>query len=77
MFYVSPVWTPLKFDLEGLKEVYSKFFNPLRNTYSFFQTYANIDDIDIKECNIKVKDRALIDKWLIYKYNKLVRDVTM
>ena len=26
--YVSPVWTPLKFDEEGLKEVYSKFFNP-------------------------------------------------
>lgn len=23
--YVSPVWTPLKFDMDGLKEVYSKF----------------------------------------------------
>ena len=76
MFYVSPVWTPLKFDLEGLKEVHSKFFNPLKNTYSFFQTYANIDKVDIKECNIDVKDRLLIDKWLISKYNKLVRDVT-
>ena len=41
--YVSPVWTPLKFDIEGLKEVYSKFFNPLKNTYSFFQMYANIE----------------------------------
>ena len=35
--YVSPTWTPLKFDEEGLKEVHSKFFNPLKNTYSFFQ----------------------------------------
>ena len=34
--YVSPVWTPLKFDLDGLKEVHSKFFNPLKNTYTFF-----------------------------------------
>ena len=76
MFYVSPVWTPLKFDLEGLKEVHSKFFNPLRNTYSFFVTYANIDKIDLKKCHIEVKDRQLIDKWLISKYNKLVRDVT-
>ncbi len=76
MFYVSPVWTPLKFDLEGLKEVHSKFFNPLRNTYTFFQTYANIDDIDIKECNIPVNKRELIDKWLISKYNKLVKNVT-
>ena len=76
MFYTSPVWTPLKFDLEGLKEVHSKFFNPLRNTYTFFQTYANIDNIDINECNIKVKDRLLIDKWLISKYNKLLKNVT-
>lgn len=76
MFYVSPVWTPLKFDLEGLKEVHSKFFNPLRNTYSFFQTYANIDNIDIDKCNIKVENRLLIDKWLLSKYNKLVKNVT-
>ena len=39
--YVSPVWTPLRFDINGLKEVYSKFFNPLKNTYSFFALYAN------------------------------------
>ena len=76
MFYVSPVWTPLKFDLEGLKEVHSKFFNPFKNTYSFFQTYANIDKIDIDECNIAVENRELIDKWLLSKYNKLVKDVT-
>ena len=36
MLYASPVWTPLKFDIEGLKEVHSKFFNPLRNCYNFF-----------------------------------------
>lgn len=35
MLYASPVWTPLKFDVEGLKEVHSKFFNPLRNSYNF------------------------------------------
>ena len=76
MFYTSPVWTPLKFDLEGLKEVHSKFFNPLRNTYTFFQTYANIDKIDIKKCAIDVNNRELIDKWLISKYNKLLKEVT-
>ena len=74
--YVSPTWTPLKFDEEGLKEVHSKFFNPFKNTYSFFQTYANIDGIDIDECDVKVEDREEIDKWLLSKYNKLVEDVT-
>ena len=70
--YVSPTWTPLKFDEEGLKEVHSKFFNPLRNTYSFFQMYANIDNINIKECNVEIEKREEIDKWLISKFNKLV-----
>jgi isoleucyl-tRNA synthetase len=74
--YVSPVWTPLKFDEDGLKEVYSKFFNPLKNTYSFFQTYANIDGIDIDECHVPYSKREEIDKWLISKYNKLLEYVT-
>ena len=74
--YVSPTWTPLKFDEDGLKEVHSKFFNPLKNTYSFFSMYANIDNIDIDNCDIKVEDREEIDKWLLSKYNKLVRDCT-
>ena len=74
--YISPTWTPLKFDEEGLKEVHSKFFNPLKNTYSFFQMYANIDNINIKECNVKIEDREEIDKWLISKFNKLILDCT-
>ena len=73
--YVSPVWTPLKFDEEGLKEVYSKFFNPLKNTYSFFQTYANIDGIDIDKCHIDVEKREEIDRWLVSKYHKLIKEV--
>jgi len=76
MLYVSPVWTPLKFDIKGLKEVHSKFFNPFTNTYTFFQTYANIDKIDINECKVDYESRELIDKWLLSKYNKLVKEVT-
>ena len=74
--YVSPTWTPLKFDEEGLKEVHSKFFNPFKNTYSFFQMYANTDGIDINDCNVKYEDREEIDKWLLSKYNKLLKVVT-
>ena len=77
MLYASPVWTPLKFDVEGLKEVHSKFFNPLRNSYNFFAIYANADKItDINTCKVEYKDREDIDRWLLSKYNKLVKDVT-
>ena len=74
--YVSPVWTPLRFDMNGLKEVYSKFFNPLKNTYSFFALYANTDNIDIEACKVPYEKREEIDKWLLSKYNKLLKYVT-
>ena len=76
MLYASPVWTPLRFDEDGIKEANSKFFNTLKNTYAFFAMYANIDNIDPKEYHIDYSDYEEIDKWLISKYNKLVRDVT-
>ena len=74
--YVSPVWVPLRFDVNGLKEVHSKFINPLKNTYSFFQMYANTDQIDTDECFIEYENREEIDKWLLSKYNNLVKYVT-
>lgn len=74
--YVSPVWTPLRFDMNGLKEVYSKFFNPLKNTYSFFAMYANTDEIDTSLCEVPYEKREEIDRWLLSKYNKLLKYVT-
>ena len=76
MLYASPVWTPLKFDEEGVKEIYSKYISTLKNTYSFFQMYANADHVDPREYDIPVSEREDIDRWLISKLNKLVRDVT-
>ncbi len=74
--YVSPVWTPIKFDEEGLKEVISKFFSTLKNTYTFFAMYANTDGIDVKSFNVSYQDREEIDKWLLSKYHTLVKRVT-
>ena len=72
----SPVWTPLKFDEEGIKEVQSKFFNTLKNTYTFFQMYANTDKVDPRKFKVDYKDLEDIDRWLLSKYNKLVKEVT-
>ena len=57
MLYASPVWTPLKFDVDGLKEIYSKYISTFKNAYSFFEMYANADHIDPREYNIPIKDR--------------------
>ena len=75
MVYASPVWTPLKFDVEGLAEVYSKYISTFKNAYSFFEMYANADNIDPRKYKIEVENRELIDKWLLSKLNKLVKEV--
>ncbi len=73
--YVGPVWTPIKFDEEGVKEVVSKFFNTLKNTYNFFAMYANADHLETQDF-INATSYEMIDKWLLSKYNKLVKEVT-
>ncbi|MDD2482462.1 MAG: class I tRNA ligase family protein, partial [Lutispora sp.] len=75
LLYVSPAWTPTKFDEDGLKEVISKFFGTLRNVYSFFTLYANTDEIDPRDFFIEYKDRPELDRWILSKYNNLLAQV--
>ena len=77
MLYASPVWTPLKFDETGLKEIYSKYISTFKNAYSFFEMYANADHIDPREYHTAENERELIDKWLLSKLNKLIKNVTL
>ena len=72
MVNASPVWTPLKFDEDGIKEIQSKTFGTLKNTYTFFQMYANADNLDPREFEVSYEDLEEIDKWLLSKYHKLV-----
>ncbi|MBC3888169.1 isoleucine--tRNA ligase [Acetobacterium paludosum] len=75
LLYVSPSWTPTRFDIKGLKEVQSKFFNTLKNTYHFFALYANTDKIDPREFFVPYEERPVIDAWILSKYNRLVKEV--
>lgn len=73
---VSPAWTPTKFDEEGLQEIVSKFFGTLRNVYNFFVLYGNLDNIDVKALSVAYEKRPELDRWILSKYNKLIRGVT-
>ncbi len=75
LLHVSPAWTPTRFDIEGLKEVQSKFFTTLQNVYTFFTLYANTDDIDAKSFFVDYKDRPELDRWILSKFNSLVAAV--
>ena len=75
LLYVSPAWAPTKFDIEGLKEVDSKFYRTLKNVYYFFKLYANTDKLDPTEFFIEYDDRSRLDRWLLSKYNNLLKTV--
>ena len=75
LLYVSPAWTPTKFDIEGLKEVQSKFFTTLQNVYTFFTMYANTDNIDPNSFFIPFNERPELDQWILSKYNSLLVEV--
>lgn len=72
---VSPPWTPTRFDEDGVKEVFAKFFGTLQNVYSFFTLYANIDNADPESYEIPVAEREEIDRWVISRMNSLIQEV--
>jgi isoleucyl-tRNA synthetase len=70
MPHVSPIWLPIKFDVEDLKDVYSKFISTLKKTYNFFAIYANTDDIDPRELISKVQNlRKTLDFDIVDRIN--------
>ena len=72
---VSHPWLPTRVSKEAITEVSRKLLSTLRNTYSFFALYANIDDFDPSKFDSKPKLRSLIDRWLLSRLNHLVKDV--
>ena len=75
LLYVSPAWTPTRFDIEGLKEVKSKFFSTFENVYTFFTLYANTDEVDPRTFHVPEKERPELDRWILSKYHHLVEAV--
>lgn len=72
--YVSPPWLTTRFDVEGLKEVQSKFFRTIKNVYAMFALYANTNGMDPRDWEIPYEDRPQIDRWLLSRYNSLVKE---
>jgi len=61
----SPPWVPTRFDTDGIREVVKKFFGTLINSYTFFATYANIDNFNYAGTPVPAAERPEIDRWLL------------
>ncbi|PKN39575.1 MAG: isoleucine--tRNA ligase, partial [Deltaproteobacteria bacterium HGW-Deltaproteobacteria-20] len=92
-FYASsPPWTNTRHSLTNVRTAQKEFQIKLRNVYSFFTIYANIDGFDPSEgAELKgldadvlakgqgyrpVNDRALLDRWMLSELALTTRDVT-
>jgi len=93
-FYASsPPWTNTRHSLSNVRSAQKEFQIKLRNVYSFFTIYANIDGFDPSEGIAEwqgldaaalasgkavsaIKDRPLLDRWMLSELALTVRDVT-
>jgi len=79
-FYASnPPWNNTRYSPENVRLGQQEFLVKLRNSYSFFTIYANIDGFHPSEpkCAARpLRDRTELDRWLASEVALGVRDVT-
>jgi len=75
-FYVnSAPWLPNRFHGKAVQEGQRKFMGTLWNTYAFFVLYANIDNFDATKYKLEYDKLPVMDKWLLSRFNTLVKTV--
>ncbi len=79
-FYASnPPWNSTRHSLGNVRKLQKELPIKVRNVFSFFVTYANIDAFDpIRDEGAKrpTADRALLDRWILSELESLKQSVT-
>jgi len=73
LYTATPPGQERRFSSDLVGEVIRSFTLTLWNVYSFFVTYANLDNPTVTTAPIATSD---LDRWLLSELNVLVRDVT-
>jgi len=64
----------LRFSEAGVKEVVKNVLIPLWNSYSFFVTYANIDQVIVE--GAPAAPSNILDRWILSEAERMVQEVT-
>ena len=72
MLTTSPVWTPTRFDIEGVKEAQRKLLATLENVYSFFALYANLDDWALDPG--APAEPTMLDRWVLSRLDSVTTE---
>jgi len=76
MYTASPPGNTRRFSANLVKEVVGRFMLTLWNSYSFFVTYANLNDFDPLAAPVPLAQRSVLDRWVLARLHDLVTDVT-
>ncbi|MCL2793312.1 MAG: isoleucine--tRNA ligase [Spirochaetaceae bacterium] len=66
----------LRYSDDAVKEVLKNLILPIWNAYSFFVTYANIDNIKVDSLETPASPSNPLDKWILSEVEKLIEDIT-
>jgi isoleucyl-tRNA synthetase len=61
---------------DTLRETVQQFFIPLWNCYSFFVTYARLDNFDPSQAQVPLNERHVLDRWLLSRLSGLNTSVS-
>ena len=77
-FYAAnPPWNATRYSPQAVRQGQQEFLVKLRNVYSFFVIYANIDGFDPQRSPRRpAAERRLIDRWILSELHLTIRDVT-
>jgi isoleucyl-tRNA synthetase len=75
-FCVNNPEQPSRFSARLVREAAQKFLLPLWNAFSFFTIYANLDAWQPRETPRPWQDLADLDRWILLRLDRLVREVT-
>ena len=75
-FYTSSQpWLNQPMTKKNASETIKNYFGTLWNTYAFFVLYAEIDKFDPSKYSLSNCKLSCMDRWILSKYNSLVKDV--
>ena len=75
-FYAaSAPWLPSRFSKANVSEYQRKFMGTLWNAYYFYVLYADIDQFDPTQHDLRKAQLTLMDKWILSRLNTLIRGV--
>jgi len=75
-FAGSPPWSTTRHSLSNVRDLQKETLVKLRNVYSFFTIYGNIDGFDPSQPASDPTKRSEIDRWILSELNLLVQGVT-